>query len=150
MCSYFSLITLSDLIPVACIGFPWDLLDLRWLFYLFWFFPLTWTRRLRQIKEFHESFIFYQMWFQVPPSFTPPTDRRWESSLAGIVYWAVLGKIVDSTHGGFVCSLQLEPFYKDLSSNRKGAIQRFSKLSLGQGLRTHKLDLVCRDYHLLW
>ena len=62
------------LIPTPCLacflGICWTRGD-----FSVWIFS---TRRLRQIKEFHKSFIFYQMWLQVPPSLTQPTVRSWE------------------------------------------------------------------------
>lgn len=68
---------------------------------------LTWARRLRQIKEFHKSFIFHQMWFQVPLFPIHPTERKVRIFTS---QHCSLGRgwgNSRNTHRGFVCSLQL-------------------------------------------
>lgn len=112
----FNLVTLDVInsnVPIVYILF-WDLLALGPLSSLYFYFFhwhkcefIAWTRWLRQLKKFHRLFLFHQMWFQVSSSVTHPTDRRWESLLASIAHWVVVGGTVKNTHRGFMCSLQL-------------------------------------------
>ena len=133
----------------------WDLPDLKCLSSIFIFSidmnlsSLTWTRRLRQLKKFHRAFIFHQMWFQVPPSRTHPTDRRWGSSSASIAHWVVVRGTTGNTHGGFVCSSQLSHSRETSPAKGRVFLTLFKTF-----LRTHildpLLDLVFSDCHLLW